>query len=279
MDRDQFQKAVVPLDHVLDESGWTVDRDRAANHLLVRRLMDQRELRLDRVDAVCDLAAQEGRDLKQSEKREATRLQAEVDAFDEVIDETREILDDPKRHRRQHLAATAGIGTGGLGGTVSRVRSPLSLELPETITRDVRDAILDRQTVSRQLSAAQLDSSTPTPLPSRGRLADYVTVRAGTTPSSAFLSTTAVTPAAVVAEGAPKPAVATTALVSAPHQKLAGYIDVSREEIVYGGDVASAIEGIAARQLISAENTAIATALAGATAVAAGTTPAQSLLA
>lgn len=277
MSKEAFLRSVEPLEHVLEEAGWNADKEQAANHLLVRRLRDQGELRVSRVDEILDEAQADGRALKASEKREAERLQAEMDAIADVVDEAREICDNPDRARHRHIAFMAEHG-GGIG-SVQRARSPLAVDIPASVVREMRDAVSTRQWISRQLSTAQLEPTSSALMPSRGRLAEFTTVRTANTPQSAFLAVTPTAPAAPTAEGIAKPEVATTALITPAHQKIAGYVELSREQVVYGVDAAQAVESVAVRQLIEGENIALVAALAGATPVAAGTTPAQSILA
>lgn len=284
MNREDFNRAVVPLDQVLEDAGWSAHtKETAASPLMLRRLTDQRELRIDRVEAIVDQAMDRGTVFRASDNREATRLRDEVEAIDDVIDEARSIWDNPDRTRREHVKRASELGMygggGGFGQSLRRA-DPLDLTLDDELVKTVRAAARDHQSIRRSLSDARsLVSSSEPSSAARGRLANYATVRESSSPSAAFVPVNLVANAAAVAEGAAKPEIGNASTVSVTHSKLAGYVDVTLEEIVYGADIVQAIQDVAMRGLINAENAAIATVLLGAPNIAASTTPAKSILA
>jgi HK97 family phage major capsid protein len=281
MTRTEFQNAVVPLEHILEEAGWTEStKEHAATHLLSRRLSDQAELRLRRVDEICDDASTDvpPRDLRASEKRECERLQDEVRAFQDVNDELAQIMSNPARARRLHLRNSPAPTRGFHAGPPE---DPLSLTIARSLAAEVNDAVRNGLPIRRSLADArafgQVDSLPAPEL--RNRLVNYAVVTTSMSPQAAFVALRPVAPASVVAEGGAKPEIANAVTVAVAHAKVSGFVDVTTEELAYGSDMVSAVQAIAFQQLVAGENVQVVAALAGGTAVVAGTSAALSILA
>ncbi len=267
------------LDKLLSAHDWTEETAATqSSPVLVRSLLTHRESLLDRVDEIAQTATDADRDLLASESREIERAHNEVERTDQVISRAKPFADEAERIRHEHLVSSAGLISMTRSG--SRPPSdPLGLVISRSLANEVRDAVRAGQSITRSLSDPFLDVwQTPSSPVVRGRLAAYATLVQGTSPQAAFVAVRPLVDAAVVAEGAAKPEIADATTVLAAHQKIAGYLDVSLEQIVYGVDVSAAIQTVAIRQLIEGENNAVAAALATATPVAAGASPAASVL-